>query len=93
MTTIQHRHNGFGTTTAQPKLLSEALESILQQLEASSEDDQVCLNCWSLWSEGACSCSVPRYWPIYHAIEKLRHMVSPPVATTWDPVQSLDQEV
>lgn len=60
----------------------EALEYILQRLEDHAlifhpnGPHQVCLNCWEIWEDGTCECEHARYWPIDHAIERLRGLCS-----------------
>lgn len=36
----------------------------------------VCMGCWQLWEPDLyCNCNQPQYWPLNHAIAKLRHVL------------------
>jgi hypothetical protein len=64
-----------------PSAQHQGLEDVLQRLEdhldsyeiiGEGEVPQVCLTCWSIMSDRTCRCVPSRYWPITHAVGRLR---------------------
>jgi len=56
---------------------AQGLEDILQRLEdrliGADKVPDVCIHCWDLFGE--CSCEDPLFWPLNHAVGKIRGML------------------
>ena len=44
--------------------------------EQPVQEPRICMGCWQLWdTDLSCNCEVPQYWPLNHAITKLRSLL------------------